>query len=463
LDEAHYIRNHNGKRFDLVMRLVAKKKWVVTATPIFNTPKDLYVYFRFLELEGIDSIEAWRQMTRKGGITTYRTINQLVDKHALKIKKEDVLKELTKKNIIIKNVEMTEIEKKFYNSLREYCTKRIVLLNNATQRMATNNPLRRVYNMNILVYILRLKQCCDSPMLVIQTMKRLYTQLSEGSQQDPENIVEATTMLNYYNQSQNTKEECPICYDKESNVICTPCGHKCCRDCMNKLLDFNIFTCSICRSHIDSVKVIDTNEEININDANVNEAQTTINELETGIEQRSSKIQKVIKIIKDKLSIGEKVVIVSQWVQMLNLTREQVDNEINVKSVCLSGKIKAKDRQQMINDFQSDDSIKICYLSLMSSAEGINLTSANNLILLDTWWNNSKMSQVFDRIHRIGQTKQVTIYKLTVNDSIEQSINNLVNKKTKITNLLTSSWTINDEENYDDSWMKGRVNLLERN
>jgi SNF2 family DNA or RNA helicase len=98
----------------------------------------------------------------------------------------------------------------------------------------------------------------------------------------------------------------------------------------------------------------------------------------------------------------------------------------------------------------------------MSSAEGINLTAANNLVLLDTWWNQSKMIQVSDRVHRIGQTRDVNIYKLSVGgeNSIEKRIEALVSKKEKLKNLIMKNWTISNVESYDDNWIRTPIKLI---
>ena len=98
----------------------------------------------------------------------------------------------------------------------------------------------------------------------------------------------------------------------------------------------------------------------------------------------------------------------------------------------------------------------------MSSAEGINLVSSNHLVLVDSWWNNAKMIQVMDRIHRIGQTKDVNIYKLQIKDSIEEQIEQLVEKKSKMASLVLNKWKIHDKNGYDDSWMKNIIKLIDK-
>jgi SNF2 family DNA or RNA helicase len=81
---------------------------------------------------------------------------------------------------------------------------------------------------------------------------------------------------------------------------------------------------------------------------------------------------------------------------------------------------------------------------------------------MDSWWNNAKMTQVMDRIHRIGQKKDVTIYNLQIKNSIEEQIEQLVEKKYKMANLVLSKWNIHDPKNYDDSWMKNIIKLIDK-
>ena len=177
----------------------------------------------------------------------------------------------------------------------------------------------------------------------------------------------------------------------------------------------------------------------------------------------SSKIKNLIEIIKQKISQSEKIVVVSQWVTMLDIVRTIVDEKIpGIQSVSLQGNISMRVREESIDKFQNDDNIKICYISLMSSAEGINLTAANNLVLLDTWWNQSKMIQVSDRVQRIGQVRDVNIYKLSVGgeNSIEERVQRLVSKKERLKNLVMNKWNIEKEESYDDDWIKQPVKLI---
>lgn len=456
LDEAHYIRNANGNFFKAVMEIKSNFKWIVTATPIFNTLNDMYSYVRFLELDGIDSRSEWTsRISNKNAIVSFKFINKIIKENSIRFKKCDVLKNLPAKNEIVVDLQMSGFEKEFYDTLWEYSLKRMMNISSRIRNLTGLSGLqdikiRQMLSNNVLVYILRLKQCCNNPWLVIKTMSRL---------KDITDIQQATEQLAYYNLSKTLSEECPICYDNQADTIASPCGHKCCGNCWDKLLALRITTCPKCRGEISSINKLkreNTNVNTNTNTTNTETNGTEVNERDI---KKSVKINKLIDIIKEKISKDEKVVIVSQWVSMLDITKEMVEECISVKSVTLQGNISIQKRADLVKNFQNDSSIKICYISLLSSAEGINLTAANNLVLLDTWWNNSKMIQVSDRIHRIGQTKTVNIYKLIINNSIETRISELINKKSKIANLIIDKWNINIKK-YDSTWISSVIKLV---
>jgi len=280
--------------------------------------------------------------------------------------------------------------------------------------------------------------------LVISKMKRISCAKS---------LSRATEMLKFYNSSLNMEEECHVCYDSIANGIASPCGHKCCMDCWGKIMKYDIMKCPKCRSDIDSVERV---ELVNIN----NKEDLSILECEL---KMSSKIKKLIEIIEEKRSLSEKIVIVSQWVKMLDIIQGKVSEKYpDIKTVSLRGDISLKERERSIRIFQDEKDVEICYVSLMSSAEGINLTSANNLILLDMWWNDSKMLQVSDRVHRIGQKREVNIYRMKVGgeNSIEERVNRLIMKKEKLKNLILKNWEIEDIDNYDDDWIKTPIKLI---
>lgn len=456
LDEAHYIRNPYSNISKSIMYLGESyntniKKWVVTATPIFNEPNDAFAYFKFLGYEGIDSKKEWTNAVSKS-LNGLQILNNWIEKYGLSLKKSDVLKELKSKNELKIKLSFSDIEQEFYNALKEYSQVRMKTLVRRIDRLNKrvfediDGSMRKILHSNVMVYILRLKQACNSPWIILQCMERL-----KGAT----NMQEAVERLKFFNESKNIEEECPICYDTIADYIAEPCGHKCCRGCWNRMINVGIVNCPKCRAYVDDIQPVNKNTKEILKDNVLN-----IEEF-----KYSSKIQKLIDITKNVIKRKEKLVVVSQWVSMLKIVKQVFECDESLKSikfVSLQGDMSLNQRTEAINQFQTDNDTKICFVSLMSSAEGINLIASNHLVLLDSWWNNAKMTQVMDRIHRIGQTKDVTIYTLQIKDSIEEQIEQLVDKKYKMSNLVLTKWNIHDTKNYDDSWMKNIIKLIEK-
>lgn len=418
LDEAHYIRNCRtaiSKRiFELSESNLLAKKWVVTATPIYNDSKDAYSYFKFMN--HVTNKREWNSNTGTT-IKAVKVVNDLIKKYGICYRKSEVLTELIPKKEIDIDLSFSPDEQEFYDALKEYSLIRLKRLINRVKDKKHDITLRRIFQMNVLTHILRLKQACNSPKLVINKISRL-----DGVT----NIKNASEMLKYYNESINIEQECPICLDQKANCIVDPCGHKYCGLCWDKLKKHNIAECPICRQEIHSMEMINQTSTMRKSDKSTTKLDNLV----------SIKIKTLCDLVTQIIEKGEKVVIVSQWVQMLNLIK---DNSLfnNVKYVTLQGNRSIEERMDSINLFQTNDDIKVCFLSMTSSAEGINLVAANHLILVDSWWNQSQMIQVMNRIHRIGQNKDVNIYKLRITNTIEEKIKNLVNKKFNITkNIL---------------------------
>jgi hypothetical protein len=447
LDEAHYIRNTNTQYSRAVLALseiqnVDCKKFVVTATPIFNSYKDCYAYFKFLGLEGIDTRQDFTQRIVKN-VHGLKILNEYIKKYSVKFTKENVLLDLKAKEHINVTIPFTETEQQFYNSLYDYSCNRMKRLVKKIKRASTDVDLKRLLHSHVMVFILRLKQACNSPWLILNHMKRLV-----GSS----DLNEATQRLKFFNDNKNLESECPICYDNMADRINNPCGHKLCSECLIKLQNSDILNCHMCREFVE--------ETHPINSTIVPFSNEMQNEIPVA-ELVSSKINALIELVNEKLNLNEKVVIVSQWVQYLDIIRE-CDYFKNVRSISLQGNVPLSERTELIKEFQTNQSIKICFVSLNSSAEGITLTAANNLILMDSWWNYAKMDQIFNRIHRISQEKDVKIYQLAIQDTIEQKIKKRVIQKKDLSELCLNKWNINDLDNYDGDWIVEKFKLIER-
>lgn len=159
-------------------------------------------------------------------------------------------------------------------------------------------------------------------------------------------------------------------------------------------------------------------------------------------EGSSSKIENLIKIIKELISNGHKILVFTSFKTALNIVKNELDHE-QITSYTIAGDVSSKKRQELVNAFNHDDT-SVFLIMLKSGGTGINLTSADTVIHLDLWWNPQAENQATDRTHRIGQTKNVEVIKLVSKGTIEEKILDLQMKKKLLSDRIL-------ENNMDDS------------
>ena len=128
----------------------------------------------------------------------------------------------------------------------------------------------------------------------------------------------------------------------------------------------------------------------------------------------------------------------SQFTTMLSILREKL-TKLSIPIFMLTG---ATPKEQRQNDIQKFNSLKkpgIFLISLKAGGTGINLTSADIVIHYDPWWNLAAENQATDRAHRIGQKHSVKIYKMVSQDTIEERIIKLQQKKAELAQAILSN------------------------
>lgn len=145
------------------------------------------------------------------------------------------------------------------------------------------------------------------------------------------------------------------------------------------------------------------------------------------------KFQALQELLEDILAENHKVLIFSQFVQMLKIIRRHLD-ATNVSYEYLDGQ--TRHRQACVEHFQNDPSVKIFLISLRAGGTGLNLTAADYVIHYDPWWNPAVEMQATDRTHRIGQRHSVFSYKLITKETVEEKILELQNRKKQLVEKL---------------------------
>ncbi len=150
----------------------------------------------------------------------------------------------------------------------------------------------------------------------------------------------------------------------------------------------------------------------------------------------SGKFNEVLRNIDSVLAEGHKVLIFSSFVKHLELFREQLDKQ-GSRYALLTGA--TTNREEVVNRFQNDRHCNIFLISLKAGGVGLNLTAADYVFILDPWWNPAAEIQALSRAHRIGQDKNVFVYRFISSDSIEEKIQQLQERKSALAESFISS------------------------
>ena len=154
-------------------------------------------------------------------------------------------------------------------------------------------------------------------------------------------------------------------------------------------------------------------------------------------EGESSKLNQCMEIVKDAINGGHKILLFSGYSSMFTYLEKEFNKE-NIKYFKLTGQTKVEDRMDLVNEFNNNEDIKVFLISLKAGGTGLNLIGADMVIHYDPWWNLSAENQATDRTYRIGQKRNVQVYKLITKNSIEEKIYNLQERKAKLAEDMLS-------------------------
>lgn len=148
----------------------------------------------------------------------------------------------------------------------------------------------------------------------------------------------------------------------------------------------------------------------------------------------SAKFDRMEEIVDDAIENGHKVVIFSNWTQITNPAFKRLSKKY--RGVMITGETKDNERQQNVDKFQSDDRVKFIVGTIGAMGTGLTLTAGTVEIFLDEPWNMALKEQAIDRCHRIGAKSNITIYTLLCKGTIDERINELVEKKGAMSDIL---------------------------
>lgn len=152
----------------------------------------------------------------------------------------------------------------------------------------------------------------------------------------------------------------------------------------------------------------------------------------------SGKFEQIIARFETLRSEGHKVLVFSSFVKHLRILANHFDKEM-WSYAWLTGSMTSADRDKEIARFTSDSKIACFFISLKAGGVGLNLTAADYVFIIDPWWNPASEMQAMSRSHRIGQDKNVIVYRFISSKTIEEKIRLLQEEKSKLAATFVTS------------------------
>jgi len=147
------------------------------------------------------------------------------------------------------------------------------------------------------------------------------------------------------------------------------------------------------------------------------------------IESRSAKLERLKEMLEEVLEGNDSALIFTQFAQMGKMIKEYLEDTFLSEVLFLYGGVSRKKREEMITRFQQENGPRLFVLSLKAGGLGLNLTRANRVFHFDRWWNPAVENQATDRAFRIGQKKNVIVHKFICQGTLEEMIDEMLEKK----------------------------------
>ncbi|ORY86134.1 SNF2 family N-terminal domain-domain-containing protein [Protomyces lactucae-debilis] len=472
LDEAHTIKNRQAKTSKACYSLKATRRWALTGTPIVNKLEDLFSLVHFLTVEPWGHFSFWRTFITipfesKDYIRALDVVQTVLEPLVLRRTKDmrgqdgRPIVDLPPKQIEKVYLEFSEKERAIYNFISARARRTYV-------QNAEAGTVMKNYSM-ILGLILRLRQACCDPTLVHQrvdvtelpadeqavkeddatdlladvSLKDMIEQFASGEAHGEQEASHfgATALQQIMDEAEN---ECPICSAEpmEQQTVAR-CFHSACKSCFTGHIKFmkdrgEEPLCHTCRKPVSEQ---DLQEVIRYAQEGDQKDQVLLRPIQQT--EGSAKVDALLHRLQEtkRATPNIKSVVFSQFTSFLDLIGKSLRRH-RLQFVRLDGSMSLKERALVLEKFRSAPANMTLIISLKAGGVGLNLTSANHVYMLDPWWSFAIEAQAIDRIHRMGQTRDVSVYRFIIKNSVEEKMLKIQDRK----NFLASSLGMSKEE-----------------
>ncbi|KAK3988560.1 putative SWI/SNF-related matrix-associated actin-dependent regulator of chromatin subfamily A member 3-like 1 [Cladorrhinum sp. PSN332] len=469
LDEAHTIREQSTLAFKSICRLQASRRWAVTGTPVQNKLEDLAALLAFLRLKPFDERSKFLQYI----IQPFKAANPeivpklrvLIDTITLRRLKDKI--DLPPRKDEVVRLEFTPEERRVYEWFAKTAQERVQVLTNQGRIVGGRTMI------HILRSILQLRLICahGKDLLNEEDLAELQgisadapIALDSDDEDSPPVLQESKAYEMLYLMQEGNGDNCSGCLnkigavevedpesDRQNDVLgyMAQCFHVYCSTCIKHLKAGHIggepIGCPSCVG-LDKAACVellrnraDFEHESRMAKKQSGTGKVIPDDRYTG---PHTKTRALVQELLANKAMSEanpdqppyKSVVFSGWTSHLDLIEIALDNA-GITHTRLDGKMTRLARNAAMDAFRDDPNVQVILVSIMAGGMGLNLTSGNSVFVMEPQFNPAAEAQAVDRVHRLGQKRPVRTVRYIMNDSFEEKMLELQDKKKKLASL----------------------------
>lgn len=476
LDEAHTIREQNAAQTQAIFRLISQRRWSVTGTPIQNRLEDLLSVTKFLGLFPYDDrgLFGMHILSRfkTGDATVLASLRVLVDSFTLRRVKDKV--DIPARHDKIVSLDFSEKERQLHEFFRKESN---VMMSVIAGQDQTKMKGRMYHHVLKAMMILRQISAHGKELLEPEDRERIKgvsahdaIDLEEGQGDGSASLSGKKAYEMFTLMQQSSADVCAICAkrleeastetstaDKKTPMaVVLPCFDVLCLDCFSDSKDaFGLqangslydIKCQVCEGWIPAAYSLITPaglQEYEVNQAQAKQSRKqtkTLGEYEGPHTKTKALLTSLTRSAEESKPLqddGErpiKSVVFSAWTSHLDLIEVALKDNGITGYTRLDGTMTLAARHQALESFHYDNGITVLLATIGAGGVGLNLTSASNVYIMEPQYNPAAVAQAVDRVHRLGQSREVTTVQFIMRGSIEEKIFELAKKKQQLADL----------------------------
>ncbi|BGP16641.1 hypothetical protein JCM10213_000443 [Rhodosporidiobolus nylandii] len=449
LDEGHVIKNPKAKMSRACSELKAERRWILTGTPIVNAAQDLGAMVHFLKMcKPLDERDTWKRHVGPPGKENAKLLRAVILSTTLRRTKDMVdasgkpLIRLPEVQFYRHKVQLKPAARELYAEVEKEVA--------ASVKDAKKEGIEKLSYTHILCLLLRLRQLACDPTLCPPDFiddirdRKLASRIQEehdraaGSSSGGDQLSYLRGMLR-----DAEDEDCMQCGQMMIEPRITICQHVYCQSCIEAVVEAHQ-PCPQCGWALKPDEIIEPSSAMSSGSSSYSRASSVASSRHgsVALAERTAKTEALIGLLK-ATPRGVKSLVFSQWTGHLDRIETALAEE-GITTCRFDGSMRQDKREEVIKRFTAPNkgvvagdggdkkNPMVMLLSLKAGALGLNLTVASQVFLMDPWWQPAIEAQAIDRVNRIGQTKDVRVFQLVAEDTVESRVLEIQAKKEKL-------------------------------